>query len=218
MFQTIVIIILIGIIIYLILDKKNIKTNDIKNYVKELMLKIKTKLSKVTEKLTILFGKMKESIKSHHEKMKQQQAEAKLRREFERQEKESNTFEEKQDFDMKNQTQPVEKVKVVKKYFKVSTHPFHCKEKRLICPATLEIESFILCEIFSAVSAISVMWHSILCAVSSRKFICFKTFSFHSCILPEESFTPEELSFICFSVASICLEPCLCSTSESFIF
>lgn len=36
---------------------------------------------------------MKESIKSHHEKMKQQQAEAKLRREFERQEKESNTFE-----------------------------------------------------------------------------------------------------------------------------
>ena len=47
--------------------------------------------------------------------MKQQQAEAKLRREFERQEKESNTFEEKQDFDMKNQTQPVEKVKVVKK-------------------------------------------------------------------------------------------------------
>jgi len=56
---------------------------------------------------------MKESIKSHHEKMKQQQAEAKLRREFERQEKESNTFEEKQDFDMKNQTQPVEKVKVV---------------------------------------------------------------------------------------------------------
>lgn len=115
MFQTIVIIILIGIIIYLILDKKNIKTNDIKNYVKELRLKIKTKLSKVTEKLTILFGKMKESIKSHHEKMKQQQAEAKLRREFERQEKESNTFEEKQDFDMKNQTQPVEKVKVVKK-------------------------------------------------------------------------------------------------------
>ena len=66
MFQTIVIIILIGIIIYLILDKKNIKTNDIKNYVKELRLKIKTKLSKVTEKLTILFGKMKESIKSHH--------------------------------------------------------------------------------------------------------------------------------------------------------
>lgn len=160
--------------------------------------------------------------------MKQQQAEAKLRREFERQEKESNIFEEKQDFDMKNQTQPVEKVKVVKKYFKVSTHPFHCKEKRLICPATLEIESFILCEIFSnswpvteifsAVSAISVMRHSILCAVSSRKFICFKTFSFHSCILPEESFTPEELSFICFSVASICLEPCVCSTSESFIF
>lgn len=43
MFQTIVIIILIGIIIYLILDKKNIKTNDIKNYVKELMLKTKTK-------------------------------------------------------------------------------------------------------------------------------------------------------------------------------
>jgi len=43
MFQTIVIIILIGIIIYLILDKKNIKTNDIKNYVKELRLKIKTK-------------------------------------------------------------------------------------------------------------------------------------------------------------------------------
>lgn len=85
MFQAIVIIILIGIIIYLILDKKNIKPTDIKN------------------------------IKTQHEKIEQQQTEAKLRREAERLEKESHKFEENQVFDMKDETQTVEKVKVIKK-------------------------------------------------------------------------------------------------------
>lgn len=85
MFQAIVIIILIGIIIYLILDKKNIKPTDIKN------------------------------IKTQQEKIEQQQTEAKLRREAERLEKESHRFEENQGFDMKDETQTVEKVKVIKK-------------------------------------------------------------------------------------------------------
>lgn len=85
MFQAIVIIILIGTIIHLILDKKNIKPTDIKN------------------------------IKTQQEKIEQQQTEAKLRREAERLEKESHKIEENQGFDMKDETQTVEKVKVIKK-------------------------------------------------------------------------------------------------------
>ena len=78
MFKTIVIIILLCIILYLILDKKNVKAADIKDFFKKLGTAIK-------EKAEILFDK----IKQGREKLEQTHKENKLRKEAERREQEA---------------------------------------------------------------------------------------------------------------------------------
>jgi len=89
MFQTIVIIILIVIIVYLILDKKNVKLDDVKSFLKNLFNKIKEKSSVLFNKLKHFFNGLREQMKAHLEKVKQQKSEEKLRTEFKRRETES---------------------------------------------------------------------------------------------------------------------------------
>lgn len=106
MFQTIVIIILIVIIVYLILDKKNVKLDDVKSFLKNLFNKIKEKSTVLFNKLKYFFNGLREQMKAHLEKVKQQKSEEKLRTEFKKRETES-----KMSGNINNQ----EKVIVVKK-------------------------------------------------------------------------------------------------------
>ena len=89
MFQTIVIIILIVIIVYLILDKKNVKLDDVKSFLKNLFNKIKEKSIVLFNKLKHFFNGLREQMKAYLEKVKQQKSEEKLRTEFKRMETEA---------------------------------------------------------------------------------------------------------------------------------
>lgn len=89
MFQTIVIIILIVIIVYLILDKKNVKLDDVKSFLKNLFNKIKEKSIVLFNKLKYFFNGLREQMKAYLEKVKQQKSEEKLRTEFKRMETEA---------------------------------------------------------------------------------------------------------------------------------
>ena len=106
MFQTIVIIILIVIIAYLILDKKNLKLDDVKSFLKNLFNKIKEKSTVLFNKLKHFFNRLREQMTAHLKKVKQQKLEEKLRTEFKKRETESKMAD-----NINNQ----EKVIVVKK-------------------------------------------------------------------------------------------------------
>lgn len=75
MFQTIAIVILLGIIIYLIFDKKGIKTDDVKAFLKNIGIKTKEKISVFFEKVKSCFQKLRTRI----EEFKQKRAESKRR-------------------------------------------------------------------------------------------------------------------------------------------
>ncbi|NLK45077.1 MAG: hypothetical protein GX297_00215 [Treponema sp.] len=72
MFQTIIIVILLGIVFYLICDKKNIKADDIKTFLKNISTKIKEKLSvffdKIKQKEAELKSKCKTEVKPNFRK------------------------------------------------------------------------------------------------------------------------------------------------------
>jgi len=130
MFQIIIIIILIGIIIYLILDKKNVKFDDVKSLIKSLNNSIKEKSKNLFNKFKDFSNITIEKMNINQEKRKQQKAEQKLKQEIDKREenfnnninnqKENNSEnsfkgETESKMTQNNPTKTVEKVKVVKK-------------------------------------------------------------------------------------------------------
>lgn len=130
MFQIIIIIVLIGIIIYLILDKKNVKFDDVKSLIKSLNNSIKEKSKNLFNKFKDFSNITIEKMKINQEKRKQQKAEQKLKQEIDKREenfnnninnqKENNSEnsfkgETESKMTQNNPTKTVEKVKVVKK-------------------------------------------------------------------------------------------------------
>lgn len=120
MFQTIVILILIVIVVYLILDKKNIKLNDVKIFFKNTAIKTKEKSHILGKKIMAFFYSTREKLKIQSEKIKQRRAEEKIKREFESRKREqfhqNASFTEEENA-MKNDdgVKMVEKVKIVRR-------------------------------------------------------------------------------------------------------
>ena len=89
MFQTIVIVILFIIIIYLILDKKNLKAEDVKSFLGKFCQKIKDVASLIYSRLKSCSAITKEHLKVKKEEVEQKRAESKARQnEFRRQKQE----------------------------------------------------------------------------------------------------------------------------------
>ena len=115
MFQTIVIVFLICIIVYLIFDKKGIKSHEIKEFLKKSLTKIKEILFAFFKKIKVAYLSSKEKLKAHVEKINQKRDEERRESEYSFQQNANFSEESVNSMNKTDDEKTVEKVKAVKR-------------------------------------------------------------------------------------------------------